>query len=154
MPTQLVMNSSDDLDQLARWHERLPVYARTQGSYLNDLLAQGFDQEQAFLLVRDWSSRTMYWACDARQAFPEAPDFIPLDPEHADLSVASSNEDYLIAAIDPPFGSQPLRQEDLADLTNVVHLENSRSNSDRDGEASGQKPLFDDVDDSRLDEAA
>jgi len=154
MPTQLEMNPSDDLDQLSRWHERLPVYARTQGSYLNDLLAQGFDQEQAFLLVRDWSSRTMYWACDARQAFPEAPDFIPLDAE--DPSCAQGSEEYLIAAIDPPFGSQPLRQEDLGDLTNVVQLDRDgyKSNQGRDGEVIGQKPLFDDVEDTRLDDAA
>jgi hypothetical protein len=54
--------SSDDLHLMLSWNERLPLLAQAQFRYMEQLRELGFDSEQAFTLVRDWSQHSWAWS--------------------------------------------------------------------------------------------
>jgi len=51
----------NDLNDLLVFGERLKLLAKLQGTYLDELRGEGFEDEQAFQLVRDWSNRGFDW---------------------------------------------------------------------------------------------
>ena len=59
----LVMHPDhDDLHHMLGWNERLPLLAKAQARYMEQLRELGFDTEQAFTLVRDWSQHSWAWS--------------------------------------------------------------------------------------------
>lgn len=70
MPTLHLMATPDDLDQLLQWGERVRLYAQLQGAYLGHLREAGFEEEHAFALVREWTTRTISWTVDTRHPAP------------------------------------------------------------------------------------
>lgn len=86
------MEPGPDFEQIMRWSERLRVYAEVQGMYYAQLRDQGFDTEQSYLFVRDWSAHTLGWT-----AAPVRPPIEALDPFGIEPGVP-----YLIALPDPP----------------------------------------------------
>ena len=58
----------DDLHHMLSWNERLPLLARAQFRYMEQLRELGFDAEQAFTLVRDWSQHSWAWSVTPPQS--------------------------------------------------------------------------------------
>lgn len=110
-----------DLNDLLVFGERLKLLAQLQASYLDELRSEGFDDDQAFQLVRDWSNRgfdwTVRWVPPAGSFEDQLRDVQhglqpPSEGEQVsdapatrggDPSVASGNEPYLL-----PFDEQGL----------------------------------------------
>jgi hypothetical protein len=53
--------SFDELNDLLVFGERLRLLASLQATYLDELRGHGFDEDQSFTLVRDWSQRAFDW---------------------------------------------------------------------------------------------
>lgn len=123
------MDEWHDYDQLMDWTDRLRMLAHVQGSYLDVLREQGFDAEQSFVLVRDWSGRVYDWTTRQQMGFPPFAQ-VPVAGDLVDPSGVTPGEPYLIVTDDPM-------------------AETAEAN----GEAAGvsDEPL---VDDQHLDEAA
>ncbi len=51
----------EDFARIMEWNGRLRLLAQLQSSYAECLQEHGFDPEQAFQLVRDWSGRAWDW---------------------------------------------------------------------------------------------
>jgi hypothetical protein len=83
------MDDDRDFDEILGFGARLRMLAQLQGAYLDQLRDQGLDDEQAFTLLRDWSSRAYDWtlrppAPTAAPAPPTASDQPRPDPSQAD----------------------------------------------------------------------
>ena len=101
--------SYNDLNDLLVFGERLKLLAQLQASYLIELRAEGFEDEQAYQLVRDWSSRGFDWTVrwvppsasiedELRQAeavLGPLPD-VPEPPASVDASTELPSEPYLL----------------------------------------------------------
>jgi hypothetical protein len=61
----------DDFARIMEWNGRLRLLAQLQASYVECLQEHGFDPDQSFQLVRDWSGRAWDWT--VREAFEPHP---------------------------------------------------------------------------------
>src|SRR3712207_3744632 len=69
-----------ELFRVLGWNERLELLAQAQGRYLDLLRDQGFDPDQSFTLVRDWSHQVWDWTVRSGPPAPVAAPFAPLPP--------------------------------------------------------------------------
>src|SRR4051812_13468206 len=83
------MHEHDDLHHMLSWNERLPLLAVAQARYMEQLRDLGFDAEQAFTLVRDWSQHSWAWSVQP----PSRQVDLGADPSHA-----APEEPYLLDA--------------------------------------------------------
>ena len=98
------MDANSDLEKIMGWNERLELLAESQGRYLERLRDHGFDTEQAFVLVRDWSHQVWDWTirsgAEAAQsgAASMPPSFVLPGPDEtsSDPTSVAPDEEYLI----------------------------------------------------------
>lgn len=98
------MDSERDHGEIMQLSARLRLFAQLQGAYMDVLREQGFDDDQAFQLIRDWSTRGFEWTLRPTVAafLPELPGRPGQPPSHDaarldDPSSAAPDEPYLLA---------------------------------------------------------
>lgn len=88
------MEPGRHFDQIMDWNEKLRLLAHLQSEYRGLLAEQGFDDEQAFTLVRDWSHRVWDWTTRSAFEDPTTAGFgepYLLPPQQADAAAESED---------------------------------------------------------------